>query len=221
MSFPKNKNLNRRRIASGFTLIELLVVISIIAVLVGLLTAGVMAATNASRRATTQMRIGKVAMLLEDFNERWDSYPPVYTRTTQDANPASQWINNFSTSGDTDNDNVYLKRNRKMMELLMVVPEFRSEIEGFADTALNTNAYDSSGEVVEEGDEAGKPIFFELLDGFDQPIRFDGSISSVDAAKVNDDRRTKSVRIGYGNLYNGNYTNFKYGKFVVWSTGLR
>ncbi len=171
--------------------------------------AGVSAATTASRRSTTKLRIGKVAMMLEDYNERWGTYPRVSFTTDKSTTDPRQW--RPIRKDDLDNDVVYSQRNREVIGHLMGVEEYKNDLLGFGDAAINTEKFSST------------VTLSTLLDGFDQPIRFDGSIliSSSDASG-SDDLRTKNIYIPFGNHGQGNrarYRNEKIGKIVAWSTG--
>jgi prepilin-type N-terminal cleavage/methylation domain-containing protein len=64
---------------AGFTLVELLVVITIIGVLVGLLTVGIMAAYNASKRFVLSNEVTQVSASIEQFKSKYGCYPPDMT----------------------------------------------------------------------------------------------------------------------------------------------
>ncbi len=69
----------RPRPRRGFTLIELLVVISIIGVLVGLLLPAINAAREAGRRAQCQNNMRQIALALNNFANRKNTFPAAGT----------------------------------------------------------------------------------------------------------------------------------------------
>ncbi|XAM01460.1 type II secretion system protein [Phycisphaeraceae bacterium D3-23] len=65
-----------RRPSGGFTLIEILVVISIIALLVGLVTAGAVIAMNGSQRSRTQSTMRALLGPVDEYKSSFDIAPP-------------------------------------------------------------------------------------------------------------------------------------------------
>lgn len=60
----------------GFTLIELLIVVAIVALLVGLLSAGVMRAVSKANETANAWEIHQLKVSLENFKNRYGIYPP-------------------------------------------------------------------------------------------------------------------------------------------------
>jgi general secretion pathway protein G len=60
----------------AFTLVELLIVIVIIALLAGMVSFGVMAASRAARSAAIAMEMNQIAMALENYKREVGEYPP-------------------------------------------------------------------------------------------------------------------------------------------------
>jgi prepilin-type N-terminal cleavage/methylation domain-containing protein len=73
----------------AFTLIELLVVIAIIAVLMGLVLAGVQAAREAGRRARCQSNIRQLALAVHNYESAKKQFPPSMRHT-----PGTQFTSN-------------------------------------------------------------------------------------------------------------------------------
>src|SRR5262245_20236415 len=69
----RNRGIGRRAARRGFTLIELLVVIAIIAVLMGLLMAGVMAVFQARDRAQNKFDLTKLSESMDVANQAYSS----------------------------------------------------------------------------------------------------------------------------------------------------
>ena len=66
----------RRHPRIGFTTIELLAVIAIIAILLGLMTAGIMSVMGRQAQTQTQQDLVELAQALENFKTRFGIYPP-------------------------------------------------------------------------------------------------------------------------------------------------
>src|SRR5208337_672664 len=95
----------RRRPRRGFTLIELLVVISIIGVLVGLLLPAINSAREAGRRTQCQNNIRQLALALNAFAGRKNTFPAAGTFFEDNTTPAisgpSSILNSALGSGTT------------------------------------------------------------------------------------------------------------------------
>lgn len=70
----------RPRRPRGFTLTEILVVLSIIAVLTGLLVAGVVKARSAANRFAVEQRVTQLSQAVESFKTSHGFYPPDFSR---------------------------------------------------------------------------------------------------------------------------------------------
>lgn len=70
------KRLSSRPARAGFTLVELLAVLVIIGILVGLITAAVMGARTAARRAKILLEIDNLSTALNAYKEKFGEYPP-------------------------------------------------------------------------------------------------------------------------------------------------
>ena len=60
----------------GFTLIEMLVVICIIAILTGLVTAGIHSALVSSRTSSSEVMLQNISGALSTYQTQWGDYPP-------------------------------------------------------------------------------------------------------------------------------------------------
>jgi prepilin-type N-terminal cleavage/methylation domain-containing protein len=69
------RNYNRFLVRSGFTLVELLIVIAIVAIIAGLLYAGLSAAIRSSRNSILAAEIHQVGEALEQFKAKHRVYP--------------------------------------------------------------------------------------------------------------------------------------------------
>ena len=63
----------------GFTLVELLVVIIIIALLAGLVTAGLAAAMRRARRARITLEISQLSVALQKYKDQYGEFPPDFS----------------------------------------------------------------------------------------------------------------------------------------------
>lgn len=70
------KRLSSRPARAGFTLVELLAVLVIIGILVGLITAAVMGARTAARKARILLEIDNLSTALNAYKEKFGEYPP-------------------------------------------------------------------------------------------------------------------------------------------------
>lgn len=85
----KTKSPTHRPARSGFTLVELLVAITVVAILVGMLTAAVIPAFRRAREAAAQMEMKQIELAIENFKNQYGFYPPnfeVFHANTQDLN---------------------------------------------------------------------------------------------------------------------------------------
>jgi prepilin-type N-terminal cleavage/methylation domain-containing protein/prepilin-type processing-associated H-X9-DG protein len=95
---PQSLSLRGGRRRRGFTLIELLVVIGIIAVLAGLLLAGVEAARNAARGVECQSNLHQLGLAAVQYRDQNGAYPqyraeyPPITNAYGVVRPRWQWI---------------------------------------------------------------------------------------------------------------------------------
>src|SRR5208337_4870384 len=85
----------RRRPRRGFTLIELLVVISIIGVLVGLLLPAINSAREAGRRTQCQNNMRQLALALNAFAGRKNTFPAAGTFFEDNTTPANSGANSI------------------------------------------------------------------------------------------------------------------------------
>jgi len=78
---PRRQSRGTRRQRRGFTLIELLVVISIITILAGLTTVGVMSAIRAAQEGAIAVEIQAIGQALESYRSKFNALPPCETET--------------------------------------------------------------------------------------------------------------------------------------------
>jgi prepilin-type N-terminal cleavage/methylation domain-containing protein len=94
---PKNPTQFSR---PAFTLIELLVVISIIALLSGLVIAGLGAAKKSANRSTAKANLAFVAAAIESYKDKYNTYPPSNTNSVM-LNPLYYELSGVTLSGST------------------------------------------------------------------------------------------------------------------------
>lgn len=74
----KTNNPSYRPARPGFTLVELLVAITVIAILVGMLSAAVIPAFRRAREGAAQMEMKQIELSLENFKNQYGFYPPSF-----------------------------------------------------------------------------------------------------------------------------------------------
>src|SRR5436305_11121162 len=79
----------------GFTLIELLVTITIIAILAGLLTAGLRGAKIAADSATCRNNLRQISIATQVYTDSYESYPMVL-RANPDPREPTKWFSLIS-----------------------------------------------------------------------------------------------------------------------------
>ncbi len=163
----------------GFTLIELLVTIGVIAVLLGLLVAGGAAAMTATKRTNTKHQLRVVRDVLGQYNERYGSYPGVWASWNNGADP-----------------DAYLSRNTSLMTALCSVEAFRNKLTSLGDASFRI-------------DSSGTKEQMTLYDAFDEPIRFDASVSIAVASSPNPPGNS-AIKLTDAGVT---------GQFIGWSTG--
>src|SRR4051794_21635205 len=84
-----------RSIRHGFTLIELLVVIAIIAILAGLVTAGLRGAKLAADSATCRNNLRQISIATQVYADSYEGYPMVL-RAYPDAMEPARWFSLIS-----------------------------------------------------------------------------------------------------------------------------
>ena len=74
----KTSNPVNQRKRTGFTLVELLVAITVVAILVGMLTAAVIPALRRGREASVQTEMKQIELAIENFKNQYGFYPPSF-----------------------------------------------------------------------------------------------------------------------------------------------
>lgn len=82
MTYPQTK------FRSAFTLVELLVVMTVIAILIGMLSAAVIPAFKRAREASIQVEMKQIELAIESFKNKYGFYPPSFESGTNAASTA-------------------------------------------------------------------------------------------------------------------------------------